>query len=66
MMYDLNELNQDNNLIKTECGSPRSDADVLKVRALLAIAERLEALVDIQGSLCEIQQKVLWQIEGDK
>lgn len=54
MMYDLNSFGTDGQVLSTQ------------ESLLLAIAERLEALVDIQGRLCEIQQKVLWQIEEDK
>lgn len=47
MIYDLKELNQDVNLIH-EYGNPPSDVDKAKIRAMLAIAERLEALVEAQ------------------
>lgn len=65
MIYDLNKLNDETFGLR-EFGNPASEVDALKIRAILSIAERIEALVDIQGQLCEIQQKVLWQIESDK
>lgn len=47
MIYDLKEL-KDRNLRATEYGSPTSDFAVIRSEILLAIAERLEALVEAQ------------------
>jgi hypothetical protein len=59
--FDLDGLRVDFNEAIDQADAVRTSG-----RALLAIAERIEALVDVQTRLCEIQQKVLWQIEGDK
>lgn len=47
MIYDLKKLNDESYDVR-EFGNPASDVDILQIRALLAIAERLEALVEAQ------------------
>lgn len=69
MMLDLKKLNDESYDVR-EFGNPASDVDILQIRSLLAIAERIEALVEAQkptlveletvsGNLCYINPQFI-------